>query len=100
MDLKYLRGVLVAGGLLGLGLVAVDALSSHTLIARTFAAVPLSDAELQDRLRIQGFSNVQNIRREGNRAVLMATKDGQEAQITVDSRTGQIAHGNGDDDDD
>jgi len=97
--MKYLRGVFIAGGLLGLGLVALDTLSVHGLVASTFAAVPLSDAELQNRLQSQGFSNVLNIQREGNRAVLTATKDGQTAQITVDSRTGKVKSDNDDDDD-
>ncbi len=102
--MRHPRNALLVGGVLGLalvGFIGADVSSGGGVIARAFAATTLSDAELQSRLQTQGFSNVQNLRHEGRRVFVTATKDGQTGQIAVNPTTGQIAHGNdGDDDDD
>jgi hypothetical protein len=74
--------------------------AGKALVAQVVAAPQLSDSELQGRLQAQGFSNLQNLRHEGNRVIVTATRDGQTGQLTVDPRTGQPIQGYQDVDDD
>ena len=91
-------GLLIAGAT---GIITVTSLGSGQFIVRTFAAVPLSDAEIQSRLQVQGYSNLQNLQHEGNRVIVTATKDGQTGQLAVSPTTGQVIRdGDGDDKDD
>ncbi len=82
----------VGGTLVLTGVVDKDA-----LIQRAFAAVQLSDAELQGKLQAQGYTNVQILQHEGNRTLVSATKDGDAVQLSLNASTGRVA---GDDDDD
>ncbi len=99
-----LRIAVVVGGILIAGATALALVMSSSrdgLIARTFAAVPLSDVEIQTRLEAQGFSNVQNIQHSGNRVIVTATKDGQTGQLAVNPATGNVIRDtDGDDGDD
>jgi hypothetical protein len=93
---------LVAAALSGLAVVylAADFSSNNGVIANVFAATPLSDAELQTRLQQQGYTDIQNLRRDGKRVTATATKDGQTAQLAVNPTTGQVRRGADADDDD
>ena len=96
--------VLLGGILIAVSTTLVLVMSSSGrdgLIARTLAAAPLSDAEIQSRLEVQGFSNVQNVQHNGNRVIVTATKDGQTGQLAVNPTTGNVIRDtDGDDGDD
>jgi Peptidase propeptide and YPEB domain len=100
--MNRLRLSLVAAVLSGLAVayVAVDASSKDGIIANVFAATALSDAALQTRLQEQGYTNIQNLRHDGKRVSVTATKDGQTAELMVNPSTGQVRHGSDADDDD
>ena len=46
-------------------------------IARAFAVPLLSDVDLQSRLQAQGYTNIQNLKHDGNLVTATASKDGQ-----------------------
>lgn len=89
-------------GVISLGIAGGTALAAT--LAGQFqvqAAQTLSDAELQQKLQSQGYSEISNVRHNGNRVRLTAVQNGQPVQLTVDARTGQaVGEGTDDDDDD
>jgi hypothetical protein len=99
-----LRIAFVVGALLIAGSTALLMMTfpgTGGLVARTFAATPLPDAEIQSRLESQGFSNIQGVQHNGNRVIVMATKDGKTGQLAVDPVTGNVIQdSDGDDNDD
>src|SRR5258708_25832736 len=72
------RTALIAAGLIvvaATSLVVVISSDTNGLVARTFAATQLSDAEIQGRLQSQGFSNIQNLQHDRNRVIVQATRN-------------------------
>ena len=102
--MNRLKTAWIVGGLLMVALTSlVTAISpgSDGWIARTSAAVPLSDSELQSRLEFQGYSNIQNVQHNGDRVVVTATKNGQTGELAVSPTTGKVMRdSDGDDNDD
>jgi hypothetical protein len=93
---------LVVGALSGAAagaLVLTDVARNEGFIARALAASQLSDAELQSKLQEQGYTNVQILRRDKNRAVATAMKNGQTMQLAVNGATGRVGADDDDDDD-
>jgi hypothetical protein len=95
--MKLARVAMVSIGLLG-GFVLMGTMAGPYQVQ---AAQQLSDAELQQKLQSQGYSDIRDIRHNGNRVRLTALQNGQRVQLTVDARTGQpVGEGTDDDDDD
>jgi hypothetical protein len=69
----------------------------------TVAAQELTAAQVKTRLEAAGFTNVQNIRREGDHFDAKATnKDGKQMSLDIDAKTGAVSQekeGKDDDDD-
>lgn len=100
--MNRMRAAGASTGLVGLVLIAFIAASPGGcgLITHALAAAPLSDWDLRSHLQAQGYSDIQNLRHEGRRVVVTATKDGQTSEFVVDSATGKAARSTDDDDDD
>jgi hypothetical protein len=101
--MRFVRFVLLAAALTGFaaGTVVVARFAgTNQVIAQGFAAAQLSDSELGARLRAQGYTDIQILRRESGHVNVRATKDGQTADLTVDPATGAIANPAARDDDD
>ncbi len=65
-------------------LVISDLSTNKSAIARAFAIPLLSDVDLQSRLQSQGYTNIQNLKHDGNLVTATASKDGQTTQPIVD----------------
>lgn len=104
--MKGLRITLAGAWLLLFAPAAVAVLimpGATSIISRTFAGVPLSDAEIQNRLQAEGYSNIHNLQHVGDRVIVTATKDGLTDQFAVDPVTGKATRsitGQDTDDDD
>lgn len=94
--------LMIAGLTLTAAALVTGAISpgSIGLTARTFAAAPLSDDEIRILMAARGFTDVQNIRHDGAKVLMTATKNGQTGEIAVSDLTGNILRDGGDDDDD
>ncbi len=93
--MKFARAAVIVAALSGGTALAVVA-ADHSQV---LAAPQLSDSDLQAKLQSQGYTGLQDIRRDGNRVHVTASKDGQAVQLTVNSRTGQVVGNNSTDDD-
>lgn len=49
-----------------------------------------SEGDVLTKLRAEGYSNVSDLKREGNKYSAMATKDGQRLSLVIDARTGEV----------
>ena len=55
------------------------------------AAADMTAAQVKSRLEAAGYSNVQNVKKEGDHFDAMATaKDGKRVSLNVDGKTGAI----------
>jgi hypothetical protein len=54
------------------------------------AAADLTRNEVKTKIEAAGYTNVQNIRREGDHFDAKAIKDGKQVALDVDARTGAI----------
>ena len=55
------------------------------------AAADMTAAQVKSRLEAAGYSNVQNVKKEGDHFDAMATaKDGKRVALDVDAKTGAI----------
>jgi hypothetical protein len=90
----------VGGGLLvaATGLVIVMATPSKGPI---FIAgdQPVTEDQVRQKLQSDGWSNIQIVR-DGRYFEAIASKDGQNSKISVDSQTGRLRAGSDDEDDD
>ena len=96
------RMVLTAAAVSGAAaflLVVSDLSTSKGVIAQALAVPLLSDMDVQSRLQAQGYTNIQNLKHDGNLVTATASKDGQTTQLIVDGATGQVGL-SGDDGDD
>lgn len=59
---------------------------------------PVSEDQVRQKLQADGWSNVQLVR-TGRYFEAIASKDGQNSKIVVDSQTGRLRAGDDDDDD-
>jgi Peptidase propeptide and YPEB domain len=66
----------------------------------TVAAQDLTADQVKTRLEAAGYTNVQNIRREGNHFDAKATKDGKQVSLDIDAKTGAIKPEEGEDEED
>ena len=76
MKHSLIRKLIVAG-------LAASAISIAT-------AQDLTAAQVKSRLEAAGYTNVQNVKKEGDHFDAMATKDGKRVALDVDARTGAI----------
>jgi len=60
---------------------------------------PVSEEQVRQKLQSEGWSNIQTVR-EGRYIEAIASKDGQNIKIAVDSQTGRLRAADDDDDDD
>jgi len=65
----------------------------------TVAAAELTSAQVWSRLEAAGYTNIQNIHREGDHFGVKATKDGKPVSLDVDAQTGAITPEKGGKDD-
>lgn len=59
---------------------------------------PVTEDQVRQKLQSEGYSNVQIVR-QGRYFEALGSKDGQTGRVIVDSRTGRLQTGDGDDDD-
>ncbi len=59
---------------------------------------PVTEDQIRQRLQTDGWSNIQ-IRREGRYFEAVASKNGENSKIDVDSQTGRLRPADDDDDD-
>ena len=50
----------------------------------------LSERDIREKLQVDGYSSVSDLKREGNKYSAMATKDGRKVRLSVDARTGAV----------
>lgn len=50
----------------------------------------LSERDIREKLQVDGYSGVSDLKREGNKYSAMATKDGRKVRLSVDARTGAV----------
>lgn len=50
----------------------------------------LSPDDIRIKLQAEGYSNISDLKREGNKYTLHAMKDGNPLRVVVDARSGQI----------
>jgi len=50
----------------------------------------LAENDIRDLLRTEGYSDVQNVSRDGNNYRARATQNGRSVDLTVDAYTGTI----------
>ena len=60
---------------------------------------PITEQQIRDKLTAEGFSNIQ-ISLRGNIFKTVATKDGRQAELAIDARSGIVSQDRDDDDDD
>lgn len=80
-------------------LVVSDLPTGKGVIAQALAVPLLSDVDVQSRLQAQGYTNIQNLKHDGNLVTATASKDGQTTQLIVDGATGQVGLSDDDGDD-
>jgi hypothetical protein len=56
----------------------------------TVAAQELTADQVRTRIEAAGYTNVQDIRREGDHFDAKATKDGRQVSLDVDARSGAV----------
>jgi hypothetical protein len=56
----------------------------------TVAAQELTADQVRSRIEAAGYTNVQDIRREGDHFDAKATKDGRQVSLDVDARSGAV----------
>jgi hypothetical protein len=56
----------------------------------TVAAQELTADQVRTRIEAAGYTNVQDIRREGDHFDAKATKDGEQVSLDVDARSGAV----------
>lgn len=79
----------------GLAIVMAEPSSGPAFIA---GDQPVTEDQVRQKLQSEGWSNVQ-IARTGRYFEAIASKDGQNNKIVVDSQTGRLRAGDDDDDD-
>jgi Peptidase propeptide and YPEB domain len=60
---------------------------------------PVTEEQVRQKLQSEGWSNIQTVR-DGRYIEAIASKDGQNSKIAVDSQTGRLRAAGDDDDDD
>jgi hypothetical protein len=50
----------------------------------------LSERDIRMKLQADGYANVSDLKREGNKYSAMAMKDGRKVSLSVDARTGAV----------
>ena len=97
---RKLMWAIGGGGLLitatGLAIVMAEPIKSPALIP---GDQPVTEDQIRQKLQSDGWSNVQ-IMRDGRYFEAIASKNGTNSKIEVDSQTGRLRTANDDDDDD
>ena len=89
------------GAVLVLGAFVILAVSNGSgRVTQVLAAVPLTDADIEDRLEAQGFTGIKDLHHEGTRVVVTATRWGHTDQFVIDPMSGDPVQSKDDDDDD
>jgi hypothetical protein len=52
--------------------------------------IMMAPSDVRVKLEAEGYSNISDLRREGNIYNAMATKDGGKKRVTVDARNGEV----------
>ncbi len=96
---RKLMWTIGVGGLLvavtGLAIVMAEPTKGPVFIA---GDQPVTEDQVRQKLQTEGWSNIQ-IARDGRYIEAMASKDGQNSKIEVDSQTGRLRAADDDDDD-
>jgi hypothetical protein len=90
----------IGGGLLigatGLAMVMAQPNKGSAFIA---GDQPVTEDQVRQKLQSEGWTNIQTVR-DGRYIEAIASKDGQNSKIAVDSQTGRLRAGGDDDDGD
>ena len=94
------RHWIIGGGLL-VGATSLALVTLQLDKGRAFIAgdQPVNSDQVRQKLQSDGWSDIQ-IKRKGRYIEAIASKDGQDGKIAVDSRTGRLRAVDDDDDDD
>ncbi len=89
-------GMILLAGSLGMAIAAETASQPGSVM--TVQATPMTDAQIQQKLQSEGYSNLQITGHENNKIELTATKDGATQKLAVNPQTGASMEDKEDDD--
>src|SRR5438874_8462957 len=97
MDRRWIRA---GGGIFLLGIAGAAMVFAEPSKGPVFIAgdKPVTEDQVRQKLQSDGWSDVQIVR-EGRYFEAIASKNGQNSKIVVDSQTGRLRGGDEDDDD-
>lgn len=91
-------GILLLAGSSGLAFAAGT--TSTAIVATTVQATSMTDAQVQQKLQAEGYTNVQVTKHERTHIDVMATKNGKAEKLAVNPQTGTLMQDTDKDDND